>query len=293
MSPRARTPTDVETQVLTQSRRRCCLCYGLDADLSAKEGQIAHVDRNPENSALSNLAWLCHKHHAAYDVRSSQCKCMTPGELRTYRADLYTVLEANRAVQSKTLGPSDNVARRDAADPLGALVMRVIGNGNLTAGRDLNYLPRIIRKNVLVPGPHCIAEDQAHRIQQVVRELAERDMQPDGKPPYGKWYGRLNRRFRVASYRMIPAEKGEEAIAWLQRQRAILKPRLRRRDNPGWRKDNYRGIFARAKQLGLSKDDLHRIATERLGMDKPVTSLKELGERNLEKLYNIIFSMSP
>ncbi|TPG42461.1 hypothetical protein EAH79_00750 [Sphingomonas koreensis] len=38
-------PTATETAVLVQSRRRCCICFGLDRDTRLKMGQIAHLDR--------------------------------------------------------------------------------------------------------------------------------------------------------------------------------------------------------------------------------------------------------
>ena len=47
------------TKMLVASRRRCALCYGLDGDTTEKAGQIAHVDRDAENTAEENAAWLC------------------------------------------------------------------------------------------------------------------------------------------------------------------------------------------------------------------------------------------
>jgi hypothetical protein len=77
-------PPEVETQVLIVCRRRCCLCVFLDGDPSEKEGQIAHVDRDPSNASPDNAAFLCTKHHARYDSRSRQTKGHTPLELRRY-----------------------------------------------------------------------------------------------------------------------------------------------------------------------------------------------------------------
>jgi hypothetical protein len=81
-------PKNVETQVLLTSRRRCALCFGLDGDTTEKEGQVAHVDRNPSNVELANAAWLCTKHHARYDSRSRQTKGHTLEELRAYQGML-------------------------------------------------------------------------------------------------------------------------------------------------------------------------------------------------------------
>src|SRR2546423_4966331 len=90
---RKRPSTSVETQVLIKSRRRCALCFGLRGDLREKNGQLAHVDRNPANSAADNLCYVCLEHHDQYDSSRSQSKGYTPGELRHHREALYADIE--------------------------------------------------------------------------------------------------------------------------------------------------------------------------------------------------------
>lgn len=89
MPARKKFPQTIVTAVLVASRRRCALCYGIDGDTTEKEGQIAHVDRDPSNVAETNAAWLCTKHHSRYDARSRQTKGHTPHELAAYRGILY------------------------------------------------------------------------------------------------------------------------------------------------------------------------------------------------------------
>jgi hypothetical protein len=78
------------------SRRRCALCFGLNASHAIVQGQIAHLDHNPDNNAPENLAWLCLNHHDQYDSRTSQSKGLTQPEVLHYRADLYAFNEAAR-----------------------------------------------------------------------------------------------------------------------------------------------------------------------------------------------------
>jgi len=85
-------PTVTQTKLLTQSKRRCCLCFGLKADIEVKEGQIAHLDRNASNNHLENLAWLCLPHHDDYDSIRRQTKRLTPDEVKLYRLQLYEQL---------------------------------------------------------------------------------------------------------------------------------------------------------------------------------------------------------
>lgn len=84
---------EVETAVLTLSRRRCALCFGLHGDSEPKRGQVAHIDRNAENNAIKNLAFLCLPHHDEYDSTTRQSKGLTEPELRQYRQELYDFLE--------------------------------------------------------------------------------------------------------------------------------------------------------------------------------------------------------
>jgi hypothetical protein len=87
---RKRLPTEVETLVITKSKRRCSLCYGLDNDLSEKQGQIAHLNKNRDDNRLDNLAWLCFPHHDRFDSTTSQSKNYTRNEIIEYRERLYS-----------------------------------------------------------------------------------------------------------------------------------------------------------------------------------------------------------
>lgn len=86
---RPKMPQDIETKVLTLSRRRCCLCFGLKADFDEKKGQIAHLDNNRANNKLENLAFLCLDHHDTYDSKTSQSKGIKGKEVKNYREELY------------------------------------------------------------------------------------------------------------------------------------------------------------------------------------------------------------
>lgn len=100
---RSSLPKQVETKVLRLSKRRCCLCFGLNSDLDQKKGQIAHLDKNPSNNSLNNLAFLCLEHHDSYDSKTSQSKNFTMPEVKQYRAELIAHFES----QALSLDESD------------------------------------------------------------------------------------------------------------------------------------------------------------------------------------------
>lgn len=86
---RTSVPESIQTEIVTSSRRRCCICYGLNGDLEIKRGQIAHLDKNRNNNNIENLAFLCMDHHDEHDSRTSQSKSFLIQEIKAYREALY------------------------------------------------------------------------------------------------------------------------------------------------------------------------------------------------------------
>jgi hypothetical protein len=84
---------DTQAEVLLRSRRRCCICFGLNRETHLKPGQIAHLDKNSSNDNLDNLAFLCLFHHGEYDSTSSQRKNFIAAEVKQYRLELIAALD--------------------------------------------------------------------------------------------------------------------------------------------------------------------------------------------------------
>jgi hypothetical protein len=95
--------------------------------------------------------------------------------------------------------------------------------------------------------------------------------------------------FEDALHLWVIVDSEDGAPLYMKQQIAIMRPKLRRNDNPSWRNEHYAGIYARARQLGISKGEVYAIAFNRLGVQ--VVSLTKLGEQNLKKLYQIIMAM--
>jgi hypothetical protein len=93
----------------------------------------------------------------------------------------------------------------------------------------------------------------------------------------------LQRRFDVSYYLLIPRERYPEALAYLQRELVIRRSILRRREPGKFREELFRSIYARAGELGWSREKLYRFAAERL-MLPSFTSLKQLTPDQLRSL---------
>lgn len=88
MASRTKVPDSSQAEVLVQSRRRCCVCFGLNRDQAVKKGQIAHLDHDRNNKKIENLAFLCFDHHDEYDSQTSQSKGLLRSEIVRYREEL-------------------------------------------------------------------------------------------------------------------------------------------------------------------------------------------------------------
>jgi hypothetical protein len=120
---RRATGRKTEIDVLARSRHRCALCFGLHQDSSVKQGQIAHIDHNPANSAYANLVFLCLAHHDTYDSTTSLSKNFAPGEVRRYRTELDIYLKKEKTTawpdfpRAPGAGPSDAAATAKLSSP--------------------------------------------------------------------------------------------------------------------------------------------------------------------------------
>ena len=98
-------PNEVQKNVLIKSRRRCCLCFGLEGRDEDQKGQIAHLDGDNENAAEDNLAFLCFDHHDEFDGTTRLAKGLREDEVKHWRDHLYRAkASADAAKASETSG---------------------------------------------------------------------------------------------------------------------------------------------------------------------------------------------
>jgi len=164
--------------------------------------------------------------------------------------------------------------------------VRVTGHGNTVqvAGRDLIHTAKFIRRNAITPDERHLTVEQREHVRQLVGELAERLNGNSDTTNFGAVYRMLQRRFQVASYLLIPSNRYDEALSFLRQQRAIHRSHLRARNPVAYQNDLYRTIFAGARELGWSGEQVYRFAAEKLGLKAGVESLKELSARQLKTL---------
>jgi hypothetical protein len=128
-------PEDTQNAILLKSRRRCCLCFWLEGKDEVLKGQIAHLDRNPENNIEDNLAFLCFDHHDDYDGTTRLAKGLLESEVRHWRDELYREMEYRFRIVKKSgfelsiaqflwLGPKDEFNAHFRLKNTGELAVR-------------------------------------------------------------------------------------------------------------------------------------------------------------------------
>jgi hypothetical protein len=85
-------PGDVAARVLFLSDRTCCVCRN-----QGKPVQIHHLDEDPSNHALQNLAVLCLDCHRETQLRGGFDRKLDAGQVSLYKDDWHRLVNTRRA----------------------------------------------------------------------------------------------------------------------------------------------------------------------------------------------------
>lgn len=173
---------------------------------------------------------------------------------------------------------------------VGTTINQSIGRARdvVAAGRDVIQTKKHISRPEFTPDERHITEATAAKVKEVIEDLANRTVGEDGKPNFGMWYTRLNKRFNVGTFRAILVEDTAELLSWLSQQKAMNRGKLRRSNPDRYRNDLYSVVWANATSKGMSKEDVYEFARIKLKLKKPITSLKSLGPNQLKHLSEYI-----
>lgn len=100
MPSRTAIPDRAIQEVLIRSKRRCPLCF-VAGKLEPRDGNIAHIDRDPSNNDNDNLVYLCLQHHHEVDESGST----RIEEIKKARRELYQVMDADPMQGEKRRAP--------------------------------------------------------------------------------------------------------------------------------------------------------------------------------------------
>jgi hypothetical protein len=95
---RKRIPNKTEGELIFKSDFKCCVC-------NKKGDHIHHIDSNPNNNDIDNLALLCFEHHDLATIKNSLSKKLSKDAIIEYRQHHYQVISKKR---QETLANLDN-----------------------------------------------------------------------------------------------------------------------------------------------------------------------------------------
>lgn len=133
-----------------------------------------------------------------------------------------------------------------------------------------------------------ITEEHAAELRTLINDLGDRDEKAGKGARYGVWMNLFKEKFGLTTYKALPQERWDEAVAWVKSRKGMQRPSLRRTNNKEWKKDHFSAIWGCAKKLCWSEDEVREKAREYFDLKKPVASLKDLGEQKLEKFAGYI-----
>jgi hypothetical protein len=242
--PRRPTPLGVETAVLANSARRCALCFYLNGDLTEKRGQIAHLDRNRNNPAEDNLAFMCLDHHSLFDSKTSQHKNYTIPEVKAARTKLYELVATGNHLSPATAQPylQAEVDKKILRD----ILETVPSNGSIHFLRNFNFAGFSFDRE---------------RLENLEVFLRNRDgpehefLDPDLEMARGKFRKELDTALEILALNTFVTEKGFQSV-----------PQDWEWENPKRFKDTVNEIHAAAKAAGSAYDELIRLARKKLAV---------------------------
>ncbi len=272
---------EIVEDALVACGRSCCICHKFcGVRIETHHLKPKHLGGDDSFENCIPLCFDCHAEVEHYNNNHPRGRKFSEGELRKHRDNWYSkVCELNTPLPR----PENSVH----------VIQAVNGKGNMVAGRDLNIVTeRVVKKTVVQtdPGGKHISNTTARKILELVNEYidiytaAEKDSQRAAK----RIWSSLKKEFDVTTYKEISSDDSDRAIQWLYAQIAMARPKIRRKAPERWKQSFYKPIYARANELGMSKEDLYAIAQTRLELKKPVGSLKDLTQKNLEKLHHIM-----
>jgi hypothetical protein len=100
---RIKIPQKIADQLIVEADWTCCICK-----IPGKGVVLHHIDGDPSNNNIRNLAVLCHEHHAQASKRSGISRTLSPGQLRISMNQWLQIVKTRRAlpehIKSSKLG---------------------------------------------------------------------------------------------------------------------------------------------------------------------------------------------
>lgn len=270
----------VVEQALIACGRHCCLCHKF-CGTKIETHHIVPTSEGGDNT-FDNcipLCFDCHSEVESYNHNHPRGRRFRPAELKAHRDRWYRIVKESPLLRQENESYS--------------VTQTIEGKSNIVAGRDVNINRKEYKKNIIQydPGGKHISNEEAKKILDLKNKYVQ--LQKEAGLTITPWrlFTKLYNYFGVSSYKEIPNGKAQEAFNLINKEIGSLRPKIRRRNPDLWKKQFYNSIWALARELNLTKDEVYEIAYLKLNLRKRIYSLKELTQQNLQKLDRILKSI--
>lgn len=93
---REKIPKKIDAEILFKNKHTCCIC-----NEKGKDVQIHHIDGNPGNNDISNLAVVCLDCHSKITGKRGLGRAYTPEEIRLFKRKWEYNVRTEKSIKSK------------------------------------------------------------------------------------------------------------------------------------------------------------------------------------------------
>lgn len=161
-----------------------------------------------------------------------------------------------------------------------------VNNGQIIQTKKVKHVTEVLHD-----ASNHITDTQALQIRDKITDIVDM-VATNGQSKqtlFPKEYRAFYKQFGITKYTLLPKDRFNDALIWLAKRTVYYgKKNLRHGNTDEWRKKQYTAIYARIKQLNMTKEDLLLFAEQKLELKKPLASMKDLSDTRLQKLYLLI-----
>lgn len=141
-------PIELSDEVLKLSDRTCCVCRE-----KGKDVQIHHIDENPSNNSIENLAVLCFQCHNETQVTGGFGKKLTSGQVIKYKNEWLKIVKDRNDNLAKGIQSLD---KQQCWDNINFDNQQGIEGAILGVGLNQNYVEACPKLNIFQDAINCL-----------------------------------------------------------------------------------------------------------------------------------------
>jgi hypothetical protein len=236
---------------------------------SANSRQLNRLWKFRQDLQTLGLSWKFNSRHEFRTLFSNHLALL----LNQFKAP--TTVTRNK-LRASPRGPIQKVK--------GTKNIQIIGDGNAVVFSDGPTAPKKIVERL----PGSVTPEEKYQIRNLIEQLADGEVGVSREQAFSRWWGQFYNRFKVSTYEDVPSAEMPNVVAW-HNQQIILQKNQRKIKAPDQRRiDCTVAIKSAMREMGRTNEDYYPELSRRLRMRKPFASLKDLTNKDIERVYRMV-----